>query len=110
MPDVLTPIHWVFDGSSSTILTRQGLMLLLDNLVKITGLVRLGTPFIHNDGVKCVGFQMIAESHIAVHGEGEGRYFVDVFSCKPFKPYMVTTVLRKHLGGKWKRRQIERNV
>ena len=46
------------------------------------------------------GFQLIAESHISLHGR-TGRVEVDVFSCKPFDAHSVAVLLFGWMGGRW---------
>lgn len=54
----------------------------------------IATPavFARPDGGR-IGIVIIAESHISIHTEIDGRFYADVFSCKDFSTEEVKTVI-----------------
>lgn len=47
------------------------------------------------------GFALIVTSHISIHTyKNKGKFFFDVFSCKPFNPDIVITFLRTLFDAK----------
>jgi S-adenosylmethionine/arginine decarboxylase-like enzyme len=53
--------------------------------------------------------QFIETSSVTVHADEVGRRcFVDVFSCRPFAPYVAAAVAFEHFGGVPTRRVLER--
>jgi S-adenosylmethionine/arginine decarboxylase-like enzyme len=53
------------------------------------------------------GFQMIAESHIAIHGDGLAARG-EVFSCNPFDVEAACETFAVFLGGEWLAEQLVR--
>jgi len=101
----LTPHHWVFDGVAERSLasTAPGLARavpkLLRDLVRAVELRPIAAPaFVVDDlSGRWAGYQLIAESHISVHG-GARYVEIDVFSCKPFDLERVGAVLSLWFG------------
>ncbi len=98
--------HYVWDGRQLEPTFRFTVQKILADLVKITGLTAIGRPLVGPQYLS--GIQLIAESHVAVHLyfvesglRGELVGFVDVFSCKPFDPGRIDSILKLWLGGEW---------
>lgn len=103
----LTAHHWAFDGLVPDVPTAP---LLCDLLVELVGVIRMtpiGPPAVWVTAPDWMAFQLIGESHIALHGQG-GRAWVDVFSCKSFEAGDVQDALYRALGGEWRATRVER--
>ena len=102
--------HWVFDGVAERAIAptaaqaaRAVPKFLLD-LVRVVEMQAIAPPAVVVDEAggrggcwRWAGLQLIAESHISVHGGA--RYIeIDVFSCKPFDLERVGAVLSLWFG------------
>jgi S-adenosylmethionine/arginine decarboxylase-like enzyme len=58
------------------------------------GMTPVTTPYVTKEGGWTDGVLLIAESHIALHVDAEGRYFFDLFSCRSFDVQPVLEEIR----------------
>jgi S-adenosylmethionine/arginine decarboxylase-like enzyme len=101
----LRAYHWAYDGILPERPTAMLLLDLLVRLVELCGMTAIADPVVSVRRSEYAAFQLIAESHISIHGKGE-RCWADVFSCKPFQEDAVGKVLRDTLRGEWTYRQM----
>ena len=97
--------HLVFDGHrcpAARLADLDRLYALLDRLPDQIGMTKIMPPYVFRHGsagepsAGLSGFVLIAESHISVHTFPElGFVNADVFSCEPFDPAIVLSVLRR---------------
>lgn len=103
----MTQNHWVFNGQVGEPLRAPDIRKLLADLVRIIDMTAIAEPIVYVDGSAWRGLQLIAESHISLHGEGRDCA-VDVFSCRSFEPQHVLACLAQWMPGRWVGEWIER--
>jgi S-adenosylmethionine/arginine decarboxylase-like enzyme len=102
--------HWRFDGICRERPGAHQLQLLLKELLTTIGMTPICTPVIAVYGPEWQAFQVIAESHIAFHGQDTVVYG-EIFSCKPFDEALAFAVIHELLGGEqWVAEEIKRGV
>lgn len=100
--------HWIFEAELPGPPLGQELERALDAVVVAVNMEAI--PGMRLVSVRLPAWdalQIIAESHITLHGVG-GQACADVFSCKPFDANAVRRALRAHLGGVWEGRPVAR--
>lgn len=80
--------HFVFDGVIKDIDSMFNIDKVRDFLDKCPdeiGMTKITIPQVYEIGGKVMGFVIIAESHLAFHGDlYSGKISIDIFSCMPF--------------------------
>lgn len=76
-------MHLMIDGLSDKSLTRHTVQRFLMAMPGAIGMMPIGNPQIERSDAGWAGYQMIAESHIALHCKGKAVH-VDIFSYKAF--------------------------
>ena len=106
MPDALEPFHYRFVAVLRQPPTETDLREALRQLVIATAMTPFGPEEVrfHDDEWDAV--QMIAESHIGLHGHGP-RGEGNIWSCKGFDPEAPARALDQALGGMWFYRRVE---
>ena len=104
--------HLILDCSkciASSIRSSPNITKFAKNLVKKIDMVPYGEPqVIHFGSGDKAGYtlvQLIETSNITAHFcEETNDMYLDVFSCKPFNPEEVETVVNQHFGPQHKNR------
>jgi len=84
LPDCFGP-HFIANGKFKKPPTFEQVYDMIANLPPAISMTPISKPQVikHENG-GTTGLGLIAESHIALHMDGEGEFAFDVFSCKPF--------------------------
>src|SRR3972149_6882309 len=102
---VPTPFHYRF----VSVLPREAdepiLRGALRSLLKLTAMTPFGPERVSVREDAWDAIQMIAESHIGIHGHGRAAE-ANVWSCKPFDPQEAAEALDKTLGDVWYYRRV----
>jgi len=105
----VTQHHWAFNGLVGEPLGAAAIRKLLADLVRVIDMAAIAEPIVYIDGSGWRGLQLIAESHISIHGQGRDCA-VDVFSCRPFEPQHVLSCLAQWMPGRWVGQWLERGL
>lgn len=99
MPSELTGYHVTCDGlPPAPLWDGASVRAWMEDVIRLSGLTVIEGPNIYDDQGrgKIVGMAVIAESHIAFHGDTRsGSVFAECFSCQPVDiPAFVEATLR----------------
>ena len=100
-----TPFQYRFAAHLPAQPQEERLRSALRALVAATEMTPFGAETVSIDEEEFNAIQMIAESHIGIHGHGRAAE-ANVWSCKPFDPQEAAEALDKTLGGVWYYRRV----
>jgi S-adenosylmethionine/arginine decarboxylase-like enzyme len=100
--------HWIFGAELREVPSQEVLERALDALLVAVAMEPV-TRLVSVRGEDWDAVQIIAESHIILHGKGMVAC-ADVFSCKPFDVNAVRRVLSRELGSLWHEERVARGA
>ncbi len=96
----LAGYHLRFDGCMADRMPQETVEALIDELVSLTGLTKMGALMYHETDTGVYAIQGIAESHVSLHHEN-GGLFIDVFSCREFDAGDCVSLLGQLSPAAW---------
>lgn len=95
----IKPVHLVLEGSVSKLPSElQVRNFLIDTVVDI-GMKPIGRQMVVDTNTALIGFQIIADSHLAVHvDKASQQLFLDCFSCKEYDVGLVIALAEYEFG------------